>query len=152
MACWLYIICPNLILAFSVATVGILLHNIIKLYQSQNCTGLLHRKLNFGQNILHCVISLLRSYVGKLVISIHIILVLYIILYSILYIYIQRNQITNLYINSIKNLLSDWLGWRRLVLVLCDVTFCINISISKIPVLIYPMFPMFPNSIMERRK
>ena len=37
--CWLYIICPNLILAFSVATVGILLHNIIKLYQSQNCTA-----------------------------------------------------------------------------------------------------------------
>ena len=38
-----------------------------------------------------------------------------------------------------------------MMLVLCDVTFCINISISKIPVLIYPMFPMFPNSIMERR-
>ena len=36
--------------------------------------------------------------------------------------------------------------------VLCDVTISINISISKIPVLIYPMFPMFPNSIMEREE
>ena len=51
------------------------------------------------------------------------------------------------------NLCYILIVWLRLVLVfLCVVTFCINISISKIPVLIYPMFPMFPNSIMEREE
>ena len=109
------------------------IHNIIKLYQSQNCTGLLHRKLNFGQNILHCVISLLRSYVGKFV---EILIRMSIdIIYSFMIMYC--------------NLCYILIVWLRLVLVfLCVVTFCINISISKIPVLIYPMFPMFPNSIM----